>query len=77
MLSVTVTGNNVLCVATVYGPKGLGIEFRGGGGARFFPPVQTDSGAHPASCKMSTWVSFPGVKRPGRGVNHPPNLAPG
>jgi hypothetical protein len=21
-------------------------------------------------------VSFPGVKRPGRGVNHPPNLTP-
>jgi len=30
-------------------------------GARFFPPVQTGPGAHPASCKMGTG-SFPGVK---------------
>jgi hypothetical protein len=28
-------------------------------------------GAHPASCKMVTG-SFPGVKRPGRGADHPP-----
>jgi hypothetical protein len=27
--------------------------------------------AHPASCTIGTW-SFPGVKRPGRGVDHPP-----
>ena len=33
---------------------------------RDFPPVQTDHGAHPASCKMGTG-SFPGVKY-GRGV---------
>jgi hypothetical protein len=41
-------------------------------GARFFTPVQTDPGAHPASCTMGTG-SFPGVKRPGRGVDHPPH----
>ena len=40
-------------------------------GARFSAPVQTGRGAHPASCKMATG-SFPGVKRPGRGVDHPP-----
>ena len=39
------------------------IESRWG---RDFPPVQTDPGAHPASCKMGTG-SFPGVKC-GRGV---------
>ena len=33
---------------------------------RDFPPVQTDPGAHPTSCKMGTG-SFPGVKC-GRGV---------
>ena len=33
---------------------------------RDFPPVQTDPGAHPASCTMGTG-SFPGVKY-GRGV---------
>ena len=39
------------------------IESRWG---RDFPPVQTDPGAHAASCKMGTG-SFPGVKC-GRGV---------
>jgi hypothetical protein len=39
------------------------IECRRG---RHFPPVQTGSGAHPASCKMGTG-SFPGVKC-GRGL---------
>jgi len=39
-------------------------------GARFSAPVQTGPGAHPAPCTMGT-VSFPGVKRPGRGVDHP------
>ena len=35
-----------------------GIETRWG---RYFPPVQTGPGAHPASCKMGTG-SFLGVK---------------
>jgi len=40
-------------------------------GARFFSPVQTGFGAQPASYAMGTG-SFPGVKRPGRVVDHPP-----
>ena len=40
-------------------------------GARFSAPVQTCPGAHPASCTLRTG-SFPGVKRPGRGADHPP-----
>ena len=40
-------------------------------GARFSAPVQTGPVAHPASYTMGTG-SFPGVKRPGRGVDHPP-----
>jgi hypothetical protein len=39
--------------------------------ARFSAPAQTGPGAHPASCTMGTG-SFPGVKRPGRGIDHPP-----
>ena len=39
-------------------------------GARFSAPVQTDSGANPTSYTMDTG-SFLGVKRPGRGVDHP------
>jgi hypothetical protein len=43
--------------------------------ARFFVHVQTGPGAHPSSCTMGTG-SFSGVKRPGRGADHPPLLAP-
>jgi hypothetical protein len=39
--------------------------------AKFSVPIQTGSENHPASCTIETG-SFPGVKRPGRGVNHPP-----
>jgi hypothetical protein len=39
-------------------------------GARFFAPVQTGPGAHPAFCTVSTGV-FPGVKS-GRGVTLTP-----
>ena len=40
-------------------------------GARFSALVQTGPGAHPASYTVGT-RSFPGVKRPGRGADHPP-----
>ena len=40
-------------------------------GARFSAPVQTGCGTHPASYTMGT-VSFPGINRPGRGIDHPP-----
>ena len=50
-------------IATEYGLDVPGIESRW---RRYFPPIQTGSGAHPASCTMGTG-SFPGVKS-GRGV---------
>jgi len=40
-------------------------------GARFFTPVRTGPGAHPASCTMGT-LSFPGVKS-GQGVTLTPH----
>jgi len=43
--------------------------------ARFSAPVQTGPGTHPPSYKMGTG-SFPGVKRPGRRVDHSTHLAP-
>jgi hypothetical protein len=46
------------------------------GGVRFFAHVQTGPGAHPASCIMGTG-SFPGVKRPGRGADHPRSSSAG
>jgi hypothetical protein len=64
-------------VSSVGIATGYGLEVRrsnpGGSevGARFFAHVQTGPGAHPASCTMNTG-SFPGVKRPGRGADHPP-----
>jgi len=44
-------------------------------GTRFSAPVQTRPGAHPASYTMGTGL-FPGVKRPGRGIDHPSHPAP-
>jgi hypothetical protein len=60
---------NVVGIATtlVAGRSGDRIPV----GARFPAPIQTGPGAYPASCTMGT-VSFPGVKRPGRGIDHPP-----
>jgi len=60
-------------IATRYGLEGPGIESRWG---RDFPhPSRSFLGAHPASYTMGTG-SFPGVKRPGRSVDHPLHLAP-
>jgi hypothetical protein len=39
-------------------------------GARFSAPIQTGCGAHPASYTMGIG-SFLGVKRLGRGIDHP------
>ena len=62
-------------IATRYRLDGPVTECQWRGGARFSAPVQTGPGAHPAFYKMGTG-SFPGVKRPGRGVDNPPHLAP-
>ena len=57
-------------MAAAYGLDGPGIEYQWG--ARFSAPVQTGPEAHPASYTMGT-AYLPGVKRPGRGVDHPPH----
>ena len=61
--------NKVAGIATRYGLGGPGIESRWR--VDFSAPVQTGAGAHPPFYTMVTG-SFPGVKRPGRGVDHPP-----
>jgi hypothetical protein len=61
---------NEVGIATGYGLDGPGIKSQWGG-ARFFAPVQTGTGAHPASCTMGT-VSFPEVKSD-RGVKLTPH----
>ena len=60
-------------MATSYGLDYPGIESRWGG--RFSAPVLTGRGAHPTSYTMGTG-SFPWVKRPVRGVDHPLHLLP-
>ena len=65
--------DNSVGIATRYGLDGPGIESRWR--ARFSAPVQTGPGVHPASYTIGTG-SFLGVKRPGRGADHPPHLAP-
>jgi len=64
----TLVRDSSVSTATRYKLDGQGIE--PGGGARFSATVQTGPGAHPASYTMCT-ASFPGLKRPGRGVGHP------
>jgi hypothetical protein len=76
--AVTPKTNNVnrdssVGIVTRYGLDGLGIESRKA--AIFSAPVQTGPRAHPVSFTMGTEY-FPGVKRPGRGADHPPHLAP-
>ena len=76
-LNVLITSNmgrkSPVGIATRYGLDGPGIEFQWG---RDFPhPSRPARGALPASYTMRTG-SFPGVKRPGRGVDHPPHLSP-
>ena len=61
-------------IATRYWLDGLGIESRWV--ARFSAPVQTGPRAHPASCTTGIG-SFPGVKGPGCGVDHPPPFSAG
>jgi hypothetical protein len=57
-------------IATGYGLDSPGIESRWGGGD-FSHTSRLPPGAHPTSCTMATGF-FPGVKRPGRDVDHPP-----
>jgi len=64
---------SIVDIATHYGLDSEGSN--PGVGARFSAPVQNGPGAHPASYTMVTG-SFPGVKRPKRGVDHPPPLEP-
>ena len=69
IIIIIVDRDSSVGIATRYGLDGPVIESRWG--ARFSAPVQTGPGAHPASYTMGTG-SLLGVKRPGRGADHPP-----
>jgi hypothetical protein len=60
-------------IATGYELYGSGVESRWGEIFRTRPDRPWGS---PNLLYNGYQVSFPGVKRPGRGVNHPPHLAP-
>ena len=69
MVYLVVGRNNSVGIVTRYGLDGPGIESRWG--ARFSAPVQIAPGAYPPSYTVGTG-SFPGVKRPGHGIDLPP-----
>jgi hypothetical protein len=60
--------DSLVDIATWYGPNSPEFEFRWG---EIFCAVQTGHGAYPASYTMGIGSLSRGVKRPGRGVNHP------
>ena len=67
---------NILLYKNYGWDSSVGIATHGPGieswwGVRFSAAVQTGPGAHQASYTMGTG-SFPGIKRPGRGVKRPP-----
>ena len=68
MLYLNVGRNNSVGTATRYGLDGPGDRILVG--ASVSAPVQIRSEAHPASYTKGTG-SFPGIKRPRRGVDHP------
>jgi hypothetical protein len=66
-----VASERVSSVGTATGRSGGRIPV----GVRFSAPFRTGPGAHPTYYTKGAG-SFPGVKRPGRGVDHPSHLAP-
>ena len=72
---IFVNRNSSVGITTRYGLDDSGIESQGEGSARSSARVQTGPEAHPSSYTRGTG-SFPRVKRPGHGVDHPPNLVP-
>jgi len=64
--------DSLVGIATYNEQDGPGFEYRWG---EIFATVQTDPGTHPPPYTVGI-MSFPRVKRPGRGVDHPPHLAP-
>jgi hypothetical protein len=67
-------------IVSDYGLDDRAIGVRSPAGAKDLSSilyVQTDSGAHPASCTMGTWGTFPGGKaRPGVMLTTHPHLVP-
>jgi hypothetical protein len=61
-------------IATDYGLDGPGIEKKNPGGREIFR-TRPDRPWGPPSLLYNVYRVFPGVKRPGRGAEHPPPSA--
>jgi hypothetical protein len=76
-LSLNVWSRGIsVSIVSGYGLDDRAIEVRSPAGAKDFSSnlcVQTNCGAHPASCTMGNGGPFPGGKaRPGRDADHSP-----
>jgi hypothetical protein len=69
LTAISVGRDSSVGIETRYGMNSPGIESQWG--ARYSTSVQTGPAAHPAPYAMDI-----GLKWPGRGVDHPPHLAP-
>ena len=65
--------DNAVGIVNRYRLDGSGTEFRGGGGGKLLGTPPARLWAQPSLLHNGYRFSFPGVKRPGRGVNHPPS----
>ena len=63
--------DSALSIATGYGFYAPGIESRGWG-CEIFQTRPDQPWGPPSLLYNANWLSFPEVKRPGRGVDHPP-----
>jgi hypothetical protein len=68
--------NSSVGIVTRYGLDSMGDRNPVGGGATFFSLVQIDFGDPPIFLYNTNRVSFLGVKRPDRDVDHAPHIAP-
>jgi hypothetical protein len=66
--------DSVVGIATSYGldDRGIGVQVTAGSRFLYSKIVQTGSEVHPTSYPMGTGALSPGVKRPGREVDHSP-----
>jgi hypothetical protein len=71
---VYMSRDSSVSIATCYGQDGPGIESRGGG--EVFRTCPDRPWGPPSLLYNGYRVPFPGLKRPGRGVEYPPYLAP-
>jgi len=66
------TTDSYVGITTCYRLEGPGIEFQWGEGGEIFAIRPDRPWGPPSLLYNRSRVSFPGIKRPGRGLDHPP-----